>query len=196
MRRTGGARALRGIAAGVVTTFLALVFHVIGGGAAPGPLALAVCLLAVVWVSVLIGRRRPSLPLLVVAVGVSQVVLHTAFSITTGSATIGGAAHAGHGDGLLTVGDLHGGHAMWQAHVVAGLLTVLAIRRGEGVLARLRELSGVVARALGRLVSAVVPPSRSLAFPLQCLAVIWAGPLVASGVGSVLVRRGPPALAV
>ncbi len=89
----------------------------------------------------------------------SQVVLHTAFAMTTGSATVSGDAHAGHSDDLLVVSGVHGGHAMWQAHLAAGLLTIVAVRRGERVLVRLRELAGVAARLLDRLAAAapVIP---------------------------------------
>ncbi len=195
MRRPGPARALRGVAAGALTTFLALLFHVLGGGTAPGPLALSACLFAVVWVSVLIGRARPSLPLLVVAVGASQLVLHTAFAITTGSATIASGGHAGHADGPLVLAGVQGGHAMWPAHVAAGLLTVLAIRRGERVLVRLRELAGVAVRVLARLVAPLVAPALPLARPVDRREAGALAPLAALGVGSVVVRRGPPAFA-
>ena len=195
MRRRGHGRALRGLAAGVLTSFLALLFHVLGGGAAPGPLALAVTAAAVTWAAMLIGRARPSLPLLVLAVAVGQVVLHTAFSITTGHAVLGGPG--GHAHGGLVLGDAHGGRAMWLAHVLAGVVTVLAVRHGEAVLRRLLELARLAAGAIVRVVlRALAAPG--LAPASRCRAAERrpsAGAVVSAGIGSVVVRRGPPAFA-
>lgn len=194
MRRPGPLQALRGLVAGVLTTFLALLFHVIGGGVAPTPLAVALCAAAVCWVAMLVGRARPSLPLLLVSVALAQGVLHTAFSIATASATVSGQAHAGH-DHLLVVVTDHG-HAMWPAHVLAGVCTVVAVRRGEAVLRRLLEIARVAARALLRLVlAALAAPAQPLARRGARPAEAPAGPLASWWLGSIVQRRGPPALA-
>lgn len=194
MRRTASARGLRGVAAGALTTFLALLFHVLGGGAAPGALPVGLCLLATVWVSVLIGRRRPSLPLLVAAVTVSQLVLHTAFALATGSAAVvetGG--HQGHVGASLAVAHGHAGQSMWLAHAVAGVLTVAAIRRGEAMLRRIAKAAGIAVAALLRLALPLPAPLRRPARPAPVLAV--ASLPASRPFGSVVVRRGPPALA-
>jgi len=190
--RRSPARALRGAAAGLLTTFLALLFHVLGGGAVPPSGAVALFALASVWISVLIGRRRPSLPLLVLAVAASQLVLHTAFQMTTGAAeALGADRHAGH-DGGVVILVAHGGHAMWLAHLVAGALTIAAIHRGEAVLRRIAELVGIVARAVALLGPPPAPGRRS---PRPCPAPPAARALSARPFGSVVVRRGPPVVA-
>ena len=179
--------------AGLLTTFLALLFHIVGGGTPPSAFAVALCAAAVCWIAMLVGRARPSLVLLATAIGLAQIVLHTAFSIATATATIAGHAHAGHEDLLLVV--TGGGHAMWSTHLLAGILTVLAVRRGEQVLRRLFELAGMTASSLVRLVVAVLavaarPPLRSAA-----RIAAWVPPsFVTEALDSVVLRRGPPAL--
>lgn len=194
VRRPGPIQALRGLVAGVLTTFLALLFHIIGGGTSPGALAVAICGAAVCWVAMLVGRSRPSLPLLIASIGVAQVVLHTAFSMATATATISGHAHAGHDD--LVVVAMGDGHAMWPAHLLAGVLTIVAIRRGELVLRRLLELAGIAAGALVRLVVAVLgvaPRPRIVRTSPVAFSACRIG--AAQALGSVVRRRGPPALA-
>ncbi|OJX63857.1 MAG: hypothetical protein BGO95_06615 [Micrococcales bacterium 73-13] len=198
MRRPGSARALRGLIAGLLTSFLALLFHVLGGGETPDPLALALCAAAVVWVAMLLGRRAPSLPLLVAAVAVGQVMLHTAFAVATGGAILVGDDHAGHGDGLLGVVGAHAGGAMWGAHLAAGALTILVIRRGERALRVVAATTGTAVRRLVRALPAlaalapVAPPRpvRTLLRPSPPAA------LRVVGIGSAVVRRGPPVLGV
>jgi len=186
---------LRGAAAGSLTTFLALLFHVLGGGIAPPAAAVGGFVLASVWISVVIGRRRPSLPLLILAVAVSQAVLHTGFEMTSSSVVLlapGGAGlHAGHELSLGPVVLAHAGGAMWLAHLAAGVLTVLGIRHGEAVLRRLAEAAHVVLVRLQRLPmpAPLEAPARAAVLPRP------AGPLLRRLLRSVLLRRGPPALA-
>ena len=201
MRRQGPARAIRGVAAGLLTTFLALCFHVLGGGDAPSALALGVCAAATTWAAVLIGRARPSPPLLVLAVAVGQLILHTAFSMTTSGVVLSGVDHGGHahaGDGavLLIASAGHAGGAMWLAHVLAGLLTIVAIRRGEQALRALAAVVRIAVRDLARAFAFAEPlvlaPRRRLASPLGAVPALAR---ISAGVGSALVRRGPPAFA-
>jgi len=190
MHRRGLARGLRGLAAGSLTTTLALAFHLAGGGAQPSAVAIAGSFGGAIWLSIMIGRRRLSIPFLVVAVGASQVLLHTIFSVSTaGGALEGDAAHAGHGTPLeLALG--HGGHAMWWAHALAGIVTVLALARGERILRRLAELAAVAVRALLRvvLVVAVAPAATEPARVAPRRQV-----LRADRRGVVAALRGPPA---
>lgn len=170
-----------------------MLFHIIGGGVSPGVFAVAMCAAAVSWVAMLVGRARPSLPLLIVSIGIAQVVLHTAFSMATTVATVSGGSHAAHGDMVVTA--TAAGHAMWPAHLIAGMLTVLAVRRGEQLLRRLLELARVTAGALVRLVVAtlaVVP--RPVDVRTRLAASPTSSMFGAQALRSVVQRRGPPAL--
>jgi len=181
----------------MLTTFLALCFHVVGGGVAPSALAIAVCTAAVCWVAMLVGRARPSLPLLIASIAIAQVVLHTAFSLTTATATLAGADHTGHAhDAMLDVVVTGGGHSMWVAHLLAGVLTVIAVRRGEQVARRLVELARMVAGSLLRRVLGALGVLAIAARPLarRGLGIVSArrGRALIEALGTVLVRRGPP----
>lgn len=193
MRRPGPLQALRGLIAGLLTTFLALAFHVGGGGTSPEPLGVALCAAAVCWVAMLIGRARASLLLLATSIAVAQVVLHTAFSLATASATISNHSHASHDVVSLVV--TGSGHAMWPGHVLAGVVTVIMVRRGEQVLRRLLELARMSAGALmQRLVVALVVDARPLvrrAIATRSLVPAFA---VDRTLGSLVPTRGPPAL--
>ena len=194
VRRPSPVQALRGLVAGLLTTFLALLFHIAGGGTPPSAFAVALCAAAVCWIAMLVGRARPSLVLLATAIGLAQIVLHTAFSIATATATIAGHGHAGHQDLLLVV--TGGGHSMWVAHLLAGVLTVIAVRRGEQVARRLVELARMVAGSLLRRVLGALGVLALAARPLarRGLGIVSArrGPALIEALGTVLVRRGPP----
>ncbi len=195
MSRRGIARGLRGAVAGSVTTTLALAFHLLGGGTMPSAIAILGSVGGTIWISIMIGRRRISLPLLVAAVAASQILLHTIFTVSTADGSLDGTgAHAGHGSGdalHLLVG--HDGHAMWWAHALAGLITVLALHRGERILLRLAELTAVVIRTILRiaLVAPVSPSARRT--PTAGRPV---PPRLARHRGTVAVLRGPPTASV
>ncbi|MBO9577869.1 MAG: hypothetical protein J7480_03760 [Microbacteriaceae bacterium] len=209
MRRHGRLRALRGLAAGTTTSYLALLFHVLGGGEAPSPLAFAACAAAVTWAAMLIGRSRPSLPLLTIAVAVGQLLLHGMFAMTTGGASlvpggdgsVPGHAHA-HAAGaldLLGAAGTGGGRAMWAAHVTAGLLTIVLIRSGERLLHALAVIARTAARSIVRVAQVVLAAVAAVSrtprrAPARSAALAPRLVLLAAGVGSAVVRRGPPAL--
>jgi len=189
MDRRGLARALRGTIAGSVTTTLALAFHLAGGGALPSALAVLGSFGGAIWVSILIGRRRRSLPLLIAGIAASQALLHTIFSASTAGAAIDGTGHAGHGAGPLQLVVDHDGSAMWWAHLVAGVLTVAALRRGEHILRRLAELARLVIGAILRIafVVSVAPSVRRLPRPSRRVAIVRS-----AHPGAVPALRGPP----
>jgi hypothetical protein len=172
---------------------------VIGGGQTPPVLALVACAAATTWVAVLIGRQRASLPLLVVAVAAGQLILHTAFSITTSDAVLVGSMQAGHAHvgqgGVLLASAGHAGGVMWLAHALAGIVTVIAIRRGEQALRGLGRVARTAIVGLTRrLAGAAIPaarPARPVPAPRWVATSLFS---ISAGLGSALVRRGPPAL--
>jgi len=188
MHRRGLARGLRGAIAGTVTTTLALAFHVIGGGAVPSSIAIVGSLLGAIWISILIGRRRHSLPFLTVAVGVSQLLLHTVFAASTAGGSVSGGGHADHGAMQFVLG--HGGQAMWWAHALAGVLTVAALHQGERILLGLAALTALVVRSVARLAGLVTPVPGTRRLPATTPSI----PLpLAERRSAVTVLRGPPA---
>lgn len=181
-------RLLRGSAASSVATIIAAVSHTIGGGASPHPLlivALSVFLAPIA--SLLVGPRANILRLSA-AVLLSQSVFHVLFTVlgATATPTIVGTGH----HHVTTLGPIGEGIApdagMIGAHVVAGILTIILLARGESVL-----------RAIAHWVRA------ALRVRLPHLLGEWPSPTSAAGTVRVFVqilrigdvsRRGPPVL--
>ncbi|MGG7465245.1 hypothetical protein [Plantibacter sp. YIM 135347] len=207
-------RALRGMVAATLSTFVALLSHIAGGGAMPGPLGIVVPLVFSTLVCVMLAGRRLSLIRLSIAVAISQVLFHTLFVLGAvagagGTGAAGGSAggsasmagHAMHGGPVMLDAAAaplaHSGHVapwMWIAHVVAGLITIAALHRGETILGRLAEvkelvLQRLVPAALAVLADLVAPPGRRArvdGFDAVVLHPLGVYP-------STSVLRGPPA---
>ena len=150
MASTGARRVARGVAAAAVSTFVALLSHVAGGGSVPAPLGiLAPLVLSIAVCTVLAGRRLP-LARMTASVVASQALFHVLFvlgssgGVSAVAAPSAGSAHVH--SVVLTSAASHPhatGAGMWAAHAVAAVLTIVALRRGE--------LAGTRLLALGRL---------------------------------------------
>lgn len=185
-------RALRGIAASAITVLLAATAHTLAGGGAPSPFLVFVAATLAAPPAVLLVGRRPSLVRTSAAVLVAQAVFHTAFALF-GSAsgvrfTSGVGAHAHMATHMVTTGSAPMTHdSMSAAHIVAALLTIAALHRGERML---RAVGRGIRRLLPlRIIQAPRPPAvrvvRATFTPPSVPAAIFV-----SAVG----RRGPPAL--
>ena len=198
-------RALRAVLSAAVSTLLTAAAHAAAGGALPHPLLLALVLAAGTLVCLALGGARLRLVTLVPAVAVVQGLLHLAFSTAGGAAPAGTPLTPGvHRHAALVlpgVVEAHGAHgSMLGAHVLSGLVTVVALRLAAGSLRR----------AVGALALQVGGPVRQvLARLLVLLArdVASARPVVGAGVpvrrpvrrpvslrlATSRVLRGPPA---
>jgi hypothetical protein len=199
---TRWARLSRGMLASGLAIFVAALFHVAGGGSAPGPVALALSMAFATLASVALTTRRLSLWRLTAAVGVSQFLFHLLFSLgDSGSGARftapGGMAHLHPGSHLtMTVGAMPAAHgtdlspSMWLTHATAVLVTVIALRFGEQAFWGLFETARVrLVRAAERLV--VVP----VAVGPSITATATAEPARLRDLGLPLARlrhRGPP----
>lgn len=212
---TRWARVARGLLASGVAVFVAALFHVAGGGAAPGILPLVVSLAFATLASIALTARSLSLWRLIVAVGLSQLLFHLLFGLGAG----GGATFSGNGAGHLHAGmhltmtmtaPMPGGSAMpaahdeftlgmWAAHLTAVLVTVIALRFGEQAFwglfdtARMHVARFADRRLLDRLALAPAP----LATGAAARAIVSGEPVRLRDLGVPLLRlrhRGPPAL--
>lgn len=197
------ARLTRGTLASGAAILVAALFHVAGGGAAPGPVPLALSMAFATLASVALTARRLSLWRLTLAVGLSQFLFHALFSLG------GGGAHFASADGMthlhagahltMTMTAMPASHgselspSMWLTHATAVLVTVIALRFGERAFWGLFETARVrIARVADRLVVVPVPVAASLAAPAA------AEPARLRDLGLPLARlrhRGPPAFA-
>lgn len=181
------ARALRGTALAAFATLIAALAHTLGGGAAPSPLFCAALFAFAAPLATALAGARVSLRGTIAAVAASQLLFHGAFAALGdfGSST---AATGGHLHGVvptLSVLAPAPEHPdMTFAHVLAGLVTVAAVRRGESIVRAVRTwILGTAAPPATSIVFPRVP--RRLAHgpsPLLPLLVVLSG----------LSRRGPP----
>jgi hypothetical protein len=191
-----------------VSTFVALLSHVAGGGAHPALIGILVPLvLSVAVCTVLAGRRLP-LPRVAASVLASQALFHALFVLGTPSgvtAASGPSAGAGHVHSVVltsTAAHTHvSGPGMWVAHAVAAAITVVALRRGELAAARLLAIgrfalagvgAGVEAGAarFGRVLAIRPVGLPRLPSVRGTHAVAVANPV--TGRSSAQSRRGPP----
>ena len=191
-----GLRASRGVAAAAAATFFATVSHSAVTGHLPSAWSVVVLLAMAAPVCVLLSGRGLSWARSAAAVGVSQALFHALLSVDFGGSSAGAqAAVEAHVHGTAVAAALttaaeapvHDGGSpwMWAAHLVAALLTVLALGHGERAI-----------RALWRLVR---DPFRALiAFrrlPVLALPRLAGAPPPRRGrlaVLSVMRLRGPP----
>lgn len=203
MPQSRSTNAWRGLVAATFSTFVALFSHVIAGGAMPGVLGVVVPLVLSTTVCVLLAGRRLSLVRLSISVTISQFLFHTLFVLGTGGGSTSIApmtpGHAMGGSAMVidvsrSVPMGHDASWMWVAHVVAGLLTVVALHRGETIFMRLVDGKEFVLTWLMPVFPVVGTPP--LAVPHVAIGLTGAL-LVPMGVypSTAASRRGPPVLA-
>ena len=156
----------------VLATVLALMAHVVGGGAAPGAGSLLLVALLAGTAGSWLAAHRPGPVRGVLGLGLVEVVAHTVFAAAAPMPDRMGAGHAAH-PGAMTL-----------AHGVAVVVTALLLTRGE------RAVETLLARVLPAPPGHVVTPS-----PARACRTVPPAPAVPA-LGLVLVDhltlRGPP----
>ena len=204
---TRWARFARGWIVAVFSTFVAALSHTLGGGFAPGLLAVVVSLAFTGMVCVALAGRTLSFWRGAASVLISQVVFHGLFSLGAPNGALGADALAASGThqhaalpGLIDPTILgasahlsHDGGAMGFAHVGAAIVTILALRFAErafwGLVENVR-LGITTLFAPAQLAVPVVVPQRignvaPVIAPRDLLLML-----------SAMRHRGPPALAL
>ena len=156
---TRWARFIRGWLTAGASVLVAAVSHVAGGGAVPGVLGTSLALAFAGMVCIALAGKTLSLPRVAVSVGLSQFAFHTLFGLGAGpsaASMTGSMAHAPgvahqHSAAVLDPALLSAasgatpmaahGASMWIAHVIAALITIIALRRGEAAFWGLVELA-------------------------------------------------------
>ncbi|GAA3667681.1 hypothetical protein [Microbacterium marinilacus] len=204
MTTTRQRRALRGAVTASVATLVALMSHLMGGGAVPGWLGLLLPWLLSLPVGMLLAGRRLSLWRLSTSVAASQALFHVLFVLGTPSdAALVLAPHGGHSATAGTIVSavephaatmLHGDLSMWLWHGLAAVLTVAWLHRAERVAAGLRVAATRVAAWVRRRFDAPVLPLPLRAAPLTAAPGWSSWHLVSEAQLAPLSRRGPPLL--
>jgi hypothetical protein len=180
-------RLVRGAAASSIATIIAAVSHTIGGGAPPHPLLIIALSVFLTPLAALLVGRSPGITRLSAAVLVSQTIFHVIF-VALG-ATASPTVVAGHHH-VMTLDPLSATVApdagMLGAHVLAAVLTIAMLWRGE-------RLLGIVLRWV-RAVLRTRMPRPHAEWPTPASVAITARRFVSSIPAAAISRRGPPAL--
>lgn len=187
-----GQRVARGSLAAALSTWIALAFHLVGGGDAPAAPGVVVPFVLSWCACVRLAAWRADALRLTGSVVVSQTLFHACFALGAGGGVTGG--HHGSAVHLGPSPVLSGGTAgpqMWLAHLGAAVITVLALRSGEQALRRLGRAVVTVARRLLLPVPSTRPwtPPQPVVVPTIATAGTGAG---LAHVDRVIRRRGPP----
>lgn len=144
---------------------LSLTAHVLAGGMSPSPVYLGVVTVPVIGLSLVVTSRRVRLPVVTGLFAVTQLALHRSFDVlsaaTSGSVVGMPGAHRGEHLSLSSspaMSGHSGGVWMTVAHVLATLVLVLVLSRGEAAVWTLwQRLVGRVPAAVGPLSTFAVP---------------------------------------
>lgn len=152
---------LRGFVSASLATFAALAGHMTGGGQMPGPLGILVPWTFSLMVCVLLAGRKLSTIRLSISVAISQSLFHLLFVLGTiePSAPTSGHVHGAaivlpSGAGITETVAADG--AMWGGHLMAAILTVAFVHRGERMLLALCALAIQVVLWVRRRVDAAL----------------------------------------
>ncbi|MFS0852943.1 hypothetical protein [Microbacterium sp. 179-I 3D4 NHS] len=165
---------LRGFAASSVAVFAALAGHVTAGGPMPGPLGILVPWMLSFMLCVLLAGRRLSVIRLSLSVAVSQFLFHLLFVLGTITPSGAPAPHV-HGAPLVLPASspvpesVVADGTMWLGHLLAAVVTIAALHRGERLLLGLRDLAQQSVRWLQRRVAAVTVSPRPLSRTTRAL---------------------------
>lgn len=191
--RAGRARrAVRGVSAAVLATFVAILSHSVAAGDLPAALNVVLALSLASPLCIALVGRTASWWRLTAAIVTSQLLFHSLLALDlSGGITV--PAH--HGGAVALAGTAASGHShgltgtespwMWVAHACAAAVTVLALGSGERAL---RAVAGLLSDTFRALAPVTAP--RPLAVPrLRPEAPLLT---VRMAVLSVMRHRGPP----
>lgn len=138
---TPAARLTRGFLVAATATFLAGASHAVAGGSVPLVPALLAMILGAL-VCVMLAGSRLTLPRVVLAVALSQVIFHALFTLFTSGSSAQAGGMAGHSHALIASPPVAGtamgradqlGWVMALSHLAAGLITIALVRHGESL---------------------------------------------------------------
>ena len=180
-------RVARGWTAASFATIVAAVSHTLGGGAPPTLFAMLVSAVISAMACTLLAGRTLSLWRLGASVALSQVLFHSVFS---GLGTPVSAAHS-HAPTMIDAGTTHHAGGMWIAHIVAGVVTLAALRYAETAF---WGLSATARLFIARVIAVVALPAPLTVERHRIAPDLAILPRATARIISPLRYRGPPAL--
>jgi len=195
---TRWARFARGWLAALFSTTVAAASHTLAGGSSPSAVSLVVALAFAGVACIALTGTTLSLARLTASVALSQLAFHTLFSTigtSTGAPAVAGGAAHDHSVALTIAGDggavaHHSDGWMWVGHAAAAVLTIVALRYGEGAFWRLASIALLFVRTLFARVPVVLPLRR----PVRRARVVGHlfVPRICAVLRTSLGLRGPP----
>ncbi|MBG6053855.1 hypothetical protein IWX81_000245 [Salinibacterium sp. CAN_S4] len=186
------ARVARGTSAAGCATFVAALSHTLAGDAAPSLMAIVTTLVMSAAICTLFAGRTLSPWRLAASIALSQALFHGIFS-ALGMPVAAAHAHTGLVAPPTTpaLTHLHAGGAMWIAHAVAALVTIVAFLYAERAFWGISDTARLF---FARLFAAIVPVATTPR-PTGIRAVRRYVALDLSVLLSTMRHRGPPELA-
>lgn len=180
------ARVARGLTAAGFAVFVAAFSHVAVGGSAPSPFAILVSLVISGMLCTMLTGRTVSAWRLTVSVGVSQLLFHWLFS------GLGTPVETQHHMGAMPMDAAPAMHhdtaAMWLAHAVAGVITIVALRYAGSAFWGVADTARLLFARLTALLVPVIPAPR----PTTAVAYRTFVPRDLALLLSSMRHRGPP----
>ena len=199
---------MRGSAVASLSTGVALLFHLIGGGAMPAAMGLVAPLILSAFIGMLVMTARPRFFATLTVTAVAQVAFHALFTLgssPSAAASMPAAAHAMHAGHAMpaaptaasalpeassAVVGIAGDTRMWLMHALAAIVTAVVLHRGELILTALSRL-------LARVVAPVLPAVPAT-HPLAPALRTWVDSIPRAHAARILLHvapdRGPPLL--
>lgn len=187
-----GRRAVRGVSAAVLATFVATVSHSVAAGGLPALLNVVLALSLAAPLCIALVGRTASWWRLTAAIVASQALFHSLLALDLSG---GIAAPGHHGEAVALAEVAASGHAhahtgtespwMWVAHAFAAAVTIVALGSGERAF---RVVAGLVSDTF-RALAPVAPPRPRVAPRVRPEAPLLT---VRMTVLSVMRHRGPP----
>jgi hypothetical protein len=191
-------RAARGAAVAAFATFVASVAHTVGGGSAPGPVAVLLALAFSAPLAMLLAGARARLVRTSLSALIAQSALHLCYAL--GGAPVASPAsadpHVGHGasvqlDAVLTGPVVDHGHALMpMAHLLAAAVTVIALALGDDVFDAVSRSVLMFVRRLTTI------PAPAIVTPFGLHAAADRPRLTGALLHATLGSRGPPSAVV
>lgn len=181
------ARVARGTVAATFATFVAAFSHSIAGGSAPSVFGIGVSLILAIALCTLLAGRTLSVWRLAVSVVASQALFHGLFSglgTPAGMPHHGADSHALHA--VVGMGTASSTSTMTLAHLIAALITVIAIRYGESAFWGLGQTFRLLFARLAGILIPLFPHTVAVVVPAP-VRVLHSQHLLSS-----TSRRGPP----
>jgi hypothetical protein len=179
------ARFARGFSAAGFATFVAVFSHTVAGGTAPSAFGILASVVLSASVCTILAGRTLSIVRLTGSVAVSQALFHGIFSSVGTPVAL---AHDMTAMAVAPPAHEHSTGGMWLAHVVAGLITVVAFRYAEAAFWGLADTARLfLARLLALTFATPVPSRRPVAVPERTVLPADLAVLLSS-----MRHRGPP----